>query len=275
MITNVYRQTQLYLCLTPMREITGRSVTVRPRLVDKEVPHLASHNAGAVACNQLLPALSSYPNKYTCTHMCACMCGYAREREGSDEQLQEERMDGKIGCFIQKDIHLRAERWSTMQGSASDVGTEASAPANLLYSSKNQAISREPVFMSGAGMSSWGPITSARDCTPPSPAHLMVPCVSGGLLIEEAQGLHYAATLSSMVMVLGLLSKTFVSDLVWFSDVCVLVERLPHSCRESKIKRNWAFWAVRGRDVAIRLEYIQQDVSCRMKYILSTHVAGL
>ena len=44
------------------------------------------------------------------------------------------------------------------------VTTPGEKPPNLLYSSKNQAISRAPVFMSGAGMSSCGPMTSLMDC---------------------------------------------------------------------------------------------------------------
>ena len=44
------------------------------------------------------------------------------------------------------------------------VTTAGEKPANLEYSSKNQDISRAPVFMSGAGMSSCGPITSLIAC---------------------------------------------------------------------------------------------------------------
>ncbi len=47
------------------------------------------------------------------------------------------------------------------------VTTAGENPANLEYSSKNQDISRAPVFMSGAGMSSCGPITSLIACSQP------------------------------------------------------------------------------------------------------------
>jgi hypothetical protein len=44
------------------------------------------------------------------------------------------------------------------------VTTPGLKPLYLLYSSKNQAISRAPVFMSGAGMSSLGPMISFIAC---------------------------------------------------------------------------------------------------------------
>lgn len=44
------------------------------------------------------------------------------------------------------------------------VTTPGLNPLYLLYSSKNQAISRAPVFMSGAGMSSLGPMISLMAC---------------------------------------------------------------------------------------------------------------
>mmetsp|Transcript_9945 Transcript_9945/g.34288 ORF Transcript_9945/g.34288 Transcript_9945/m.34288 type:complete len:267 (-) Transcript_9945:403-1203(-) len=45
------------------------------------------------------------------------------------------------------------------------VTTPGENPMYLLYSSKNQAISLAPVFMSGAGMSVWGPTTPRKECT--------------------------------------------------------------------------------------------------------------
>ena len=49
-------------------------------------------------------------------------------------------------------------------GESMPVTTAGEKPANLEYSSKNQDISRAPVFMSGAGMSSCGPMTSLIAC---------------------------------------------------------------------------------------------------------------